>query len=134
MKRENTENSKIARDSNGLTSVCGDILRLMRSRFSQTVVTLVLAICLVCPLVELFDHWDHTIQTGNDTEYALVVLALCVGVAYSFSRFIANFPLVRLITRSVFTSSVQISFRSAQFSFTSLLFNAISPPPLELRI
>jgi len=27
-------------------------------------------------------------QTGNDTEYGLVVLALCVGVAYSFARFI----------------------------------------------
>jgi len=26
----------------------------------------------------MFDHWDDTIQTGNDTEYGLVVLALCV--------------------------------------------------------
>ncbi len=95
---------------------------------------LVLAICLVCPLVEVFDHWDHTMQTGNDTEYGLVVLALCVGVAYSFSRFIANFPLTHLMTRSIFTPSVQISFRAEQCSFTWLLFNAISPPPLELRI
>ncbi|SRR6266849_3487200 len=106
----------------------------MQPRFPSIVVTLVLAICLVCPLVEVFDHWDHTIQTGNDTEYALVVLALCVGVTYSFSRFIVKSPLARLITRSAFTSSVQISFRSAQFSFASLPFNAISSPPLELRI
>src|SRR5260370_18620176 len=106
----------------------------MRSRFRDTVVTLVLAICFVCPFLEMFDHWDHTIQTGHDTEYALVVLALCVGAAYSFSRFIVKSPLVRLITRSFFTSSIQMSSRSTQFSFTSLLFNAISPPPLELRI
>jgi hypothetical protein len=44
----------------------------MKSRFSRGVITLVLAICFVCPLIEMFDHWDHTIQTGNDTEYALV--------------------------------------------------------------
>src|SRR6267378_139518 len=108
----------------------GDILCSMRPRFPGTVVTLVLAISLVCPLAEMFDHWDHTIQTGNDTEYALVVLALCVGVAYSFSRFIIKCPLAHRPISSVFR--VQMSSRSAQFS--SLPFNAISPPPLELRI
>src|ERR1700730_1831325 len=105
----------------------------MRSRFSRTVATLVLAICLVCPVVEMFDHWDHAIQTGNDSEYSLVFLALCVGVAYSFARFIVTCPVTRCVTKSAFTSSVQISFLSAQSSFNSL-FNAISPPPLELRI
>jgi hypothetical protein len=37
-------------------------------------------------MVEIFDQWDSTIQTGNDTEYALVILALCLGAAYSFGR------------------------------------------------
>src|SRR5260370_30022040 len=106
----------------------------MRTRFSHTVATIVLAICLVCPIVEVFDHWDHAIQTGNDTEYALVVLALCMGAAYSFSRFIVKSPRAHLITNSVFTPSVQISFRPAQFNFTSLLLNAISSPTLEMRI
>src|ERR1700730_8539998 len=106
----------------------------MVSRFPRAVVTLVLTICLVCPLVEMFDHWDHAIQTGNDTEYSLVALALCVGVAYSFARFIAKCPLARYVT-SVFTSALHTSlFRPAQFSFTSPLFNAVSPPPLELRL
>ena len=45
-----------------------------------------LIICIVCPVLELFDHWDHTLQTGNDTEYTLVVLALCVGLAFSLAR------------------------------------------------
>jgi hypothetical protein len=54
----------------------------MRSRTSQITASIVLLTCLICPLVEMFDNWDHTIQTGNDTEYALVVLALCVGVAF----------------------------------------------------
>jgi hypothetical protein len=56
----------------------------MKSRFPRGVITLVLAICFVCPLIEMFDHWDHTIQTGNDTEYALVVVAICVGASYAF--------------------------------------------------
>jgi hypothetical protein len=47
---------------------------------------IVLLTCVVCPVLETFDHWDHTIQTGQDTEYALVVLALCVGVVYALAR------------------------------------------------
>jgi hypothetical protein len=33
--------------------------------------------------LKTLDNWDHTVQTGNDTEYPLVVLASCAGVAYS---------------------------------------------------
>ena len=100
----------------------------------QITVTLVLLTCLVCPLVELFDNWDHTIQTGNDTEYALVVLALCVGVAYSFARFIFRSALLGFVAKSVFASYDQKSFFSVPCSFTLLLFDATSPPSLPLRI
>src|SRR5438034_11519587 len=62
----------------------------MRSRLLHVGIVFILVVCLVCPLVELFDHWDHTIQTGNDTEYTLVILALCAGVAYSLARFIVK--------------------------------------------
>src|SRR6267378_2820294 len=102
----------------------------MRPRFPGIVVTLVLAICLVSPLVEVFDHWDHTIQTGNDTEYALVALALCVGVAYSFARFIFNSALLGFVAKSVFASYSL----PTPCSFTLLLFDATSPPSLPLRI
>jgi hypothetical protein len=47
-----------------------------------------LVICFVCPVVEMFDHWDHTLQTGNDTEYTLVFLALCVGMVCALARLI----------------------------------------------
>jgi hypothetical protein len=96
-------------------------------------VTLVLAICLVCPLVEVFDHWDHTIQTGSDTEYALVVLALCVGVAYSFARFIFRSAPLGFVAKSVFASFAQKSFFSTPWGFSLLLFDRTSPP-LPLRI
>ena len=106
----------------------------MRSRTLRITVTPVLLTCLVCPLVELFDNWDHTIQTGNDTEYALVVLALCVGVAYSFPRFIFKSALLSFLAKGVLTSCPQKSLFSAPCSFTLLLFDATSPPPLPLRI
>src|SRR5712675_3659165 len=104
----------------------------MGSKFARTVAMVLLAVCLFCPLVEMFDHWDHTIQTGNDSEYTLVVLALCVGAAYSFARFIVTCPVARCLARPLCSSSAQIFFLSAELSFSSLL-NAITPPPLELR-
>jgi len=97
------------------------------------VIAIVLLTCLVCPLVEMFDNWDHTLQTGNDTEYALVALALCVGVAYSFARFIFNSALLGFVAKSVFASYAQKSL-STPCSFTLLLFDATSPPSLPLRI
>ena|SRR6267378_714151 len=106
----------------------------MRVRASRLIATVILVTCLVCPLVELFDNWDHTVQTGNDTEYALVVLALCVGVAYSFARFIFKPALLGFLAKSLFASCAQKSFFSASSSFTSLLFDATSSPPLPLRI
>jgi len=97
------------------------------------VIAIVLLTCLVCPLVEMFDNWDHTLQTGNDTEYALVALALCVGVAYSFARLIFNSALLGFVAKSVFASYAQKSL-STPCSFTLLLFDATSPPSLPLRI
>jgi hypothetical protein len=94
----------------------------------------VLLTCFICSLVETFDKWDHTIQTGNDTEYALVVLALCVGVAYSFARFVFKSAVLGFIAKSVFASCAQKSFLAGQCSFTFLLFDAMNPPSLPLRI
>jgi hypothetical protein len=110
------------------------ILVRMRSWASRIIAIVILVTCLVCPFVEMFDHWDHTIQTGNDTEYALVVLALCVGVAYSFARFIFKSELLGFVAKSVFASCPQKSFFPAPCIFTLLLFDATNSPPLPLRI
>ena len=55
--------------------------------------TLALLICLICPVLEMFDQWDHTAQTGSDTEYTFVVLGLCLGVLYAFAQFAFWSPL-----------------------------------------
>ena len=96
-------------------------------------IAIILLTCLVCPMLEMFDQWDHTMQTGNDTEYTFVALALCVGVAYSFARFVFKYSLHGFLA-VVFTADIQKSSLSTFCRFTSLRFDEISPPPLSLRI
>jgi len=106
----------------------------MRSPASRIAATLALLVCLTCPLVETVDNWDHTIQTGSDTEYALVVLALCVGVGYSFARFVFNSSPRRFVAMSASACGALKPFFPTFRGFTLLLFDATSPPPLPLRI
>jgi hypothetical protein len=105
----------------------------MRSRVSIITGAVALAICIVCPLVDLFDQWDNVLQTGNDTEYPLVILALCVGAAFVLGRLIVT------LSPSLATSSVSYAIQSALNSIpffiapTSLALASASPP-LSLRI
>jgi hypothetical protein len=82
----------------------------------------------------MFDNWDHTVQTGNDTEYSVVLLALCVGVLYSFARFVFARVLLHFVASSDFRSWAQKTFLSLPFNSILLLFSAISPPTRALRI
>ena len=110
------------------------ILQTMWSRASRISAVVVLLTCLICPILETFDSWDDTVQTGNDTEYTLVILALCVGVAYSFAHFTFKSELLGFVAKSAFGSGSQKSFLSSPCSFTLLLLDATSFPPLPLRI
>ncbi len=106
----------------------------MRSRTFRIIAIVILVTCFVCPLVDLFDNWDHAMQTGNETEYALVVLALCVGLAYSFARFI--------LTLSLFRSAVELvsnlcACKLLPFVLRGSFFVSpipLNPPALALRI
>jgi len=107
----------------------------MLSRISKIVATLVLLICFVCPLVELFDYWDDPAPSGNDTEYSLVVLALCIGVAYTLARFtFKNWTVLDFLARSVASDVHKPSYFETSWSLTQLLFQDLSPPGLPLRI
>ena len=44
-------------------------------------VTAILAVCLGASIAQSFDWWDQAQPTGDDTETALVVVALSVGLA-----------------------------------------------------
>jgi hypothetical protein len=52
----------------------------MRQRILQLFVVTLLMVCVGAHFAELFDTWDQTLQTGNDIESALVVVALCLGI------------------------------------------------------
>ena len=116
-----------------LLKLWSDIIQLMRTRMSRAAVMIVLLTCVVCPVLETFDDWDHTIQTGQDTEYTLVLLALCVGAVYALARLI-----VRL---SSGLSSISFGPNSPRIQ-GSLLFlippialdSASGSRPLNLRI
>jgi hypothetical protein len=110
------------------------MLSTMRSRTFRVIAIIILVTCIVCPLVDLFDTWDHAIQTGNETEYALVVLALCVGLAYSFARFVLTFSLFRLAGDLVsqVCACKLFPFVLRGSSFVSPI--PLSPPTLALRI
>lgn len=60
------------------------MLRPMRISTSQVIGTLALMISFACPILELIDTWDPPIQSGNDPEYSLVIVAVCVGMGYFF--------------------------------------------------
>ena len=92
-----------------------------------------MAICLLCPLVDLFDQWDHALQTGNDTEYPLVILALCVGAAFVLGRLLVT------LSPNFSLSGVRYTLQSALSSLPDLnrptaLALASASPPLSLRI
>lgn len=94
---------------------------------------LVLAICLVCPVVEMFDCWDHTPQTGNDTEYTFVIVGLCFGALYTFARVGPKInPSLRAKTARAMDALVPVLARDSAQLVNA--FISASPPPVSLRI
>jgi hypothetical protein len=79
----------------------------------------------------MFDRWDDTARTGNDTETAIVVVVLCVGVALMGARIV-----VRLATDS--SSRVDADCVRPRSFFVDV-FGPPSPipavsPPIILRV
>jgi hypothetical protein len=112
----------------------GAIIFPVRPRASQVIAALILFTCVVCPLVEMFDKWDHTIQTGIDTEYTCVVLGLCVGAAYTFARFVFGIRLLRSVARLLSDLSGDRSLPLTQCGSLCAIPISLGPPALALRI
>jgi hypothetical protein len=106
----------------------------MRSRATTVIGSLVLAICLVSPIVDMFDYWDHSSQTGTDTESTFVIVGLCVGALYTFAHAVLK---LNENSRSRRTTSLDgVLHISLRGSF-SVIVNALvfaSPPLTALRI
>jgi hypothetical protein len=105
----------------------------MKPRASFLMVIVVLLVCLVCPLAEMFDQWDHTLQTGNDSEYTLVILALCVGASFLLKRLIplSTLPEIPMKTARALRAC---PLHPSQIGSFSVIPIHESPPLAALRI
>jgi hypothetical protein len=101
----------------------------VRRHFLQFGAFLLLLVCLCAQIAETFDFWDHTLQTGNDIEYSLVIVVLIVGAGFGLSR-VASVAM-RIVSMTSFLAS---QLRASRL-WASL--PAASPgysPPQPLRI
>ena len=48
----------------------------------------ILVLSLGAPIAELFDSWDQALEAGSDTEANVVVVALCIGVAFAIGTIV----------------------------------------------
>ena len=92
----------------------------------------ILAISLGAPIVELFDSWDQNLQAGSDTEANMVVVVLCVGVAFA----IGTVVIVNRIRGLASSSAGRVSPVLALVrEIASLLEPAPTvSPPIPLRV
>jgi hypothetical protein len=91
---------------------------------------IILAICIGAPILEMFDQWDRTLQDGNDTEINLVVVALCVGVAFSVAGAIV--ARLRAPANSHGCLVLTPASLTTQLTFATPIPN--SRPPTSLRV
>jgi hypothetical protein len=101
----------------------------MKRRAIQAATLAVVMVCLGAHVSELFYTWDNSLQSGNDIEFSLVAVALCVGAA------VVLVAVIRRLCDSWITS-VGPAPRERPFSCPLRLtptFLSFSSPPL-LRI
>ena len=93
-----------------------------------------LATSLGCPVLQMFDRWDHELQTGHDTEFIFMLLALCVAAAFLLAREIVCIGKV-LPARTIGTvcSFIRALVESLIHESTATFIFA-SPPLSALRV
>lgn len=101
----------------------------MRQKVFQFACIVLLLVVFGSHFSELFDQWDHTLQTGNDIESVLVVLALTAGAVLTLAGAVV-FLFVSIHPLGAPLEQLRISAGSPP-----LVPSAHSPPPLTaLRI
>lgn len=93
----------------------------------------ILLTCLVCPVMQAFDSWDHEIQTGHDTESALVVVVLSMGAAFVLARAAVSLSEALPAQGANIVNFLRVSLQALTLDDAEAPF-APSPPPAVLRI
>lgn len=87
---------------------------------------LILAAMLGGHFTELFDRWDHTLRTGKDADYAIVLVAACAGLAVAAAKVLM--ALVALLFNFEVSTPAPAGF--ADDAFAPALCTGPSPPLL----
>ncbi len=100
----------------------------MRKILLHSAALIILAGMLGGHITELFDHWDHTMQTGRETDYTVVVLAASVGVVFAVGKRLLS-PVIRWFIGAnpvLIAAAPLAGFRISPDSLDT------GPPPLSL--
>ena len=102
---------------------------LMRRALLRWGVLVAVGLMLCGHVTELFDHWDHTLTTGGDIDYSVVLLAASAGLAVVVAR-----HLISLLSRSKQeqTSIIDDHLSVCPISLSAASDTGLSPPPLLL--
>jgi hypothetical protein len=101
----------------------------VRRHLLQFAAFLLLLICLCGHIAETFDFWDHTLQTGNDIEYSLVMVALVAGAGFGLA-YVAAIATLPVSLASCVLSPIVAFSSCAQPPLVSPGYS----PPQPLRI
>lgn len=96
---------------------------------SRLVILVVLLICVWGHLSEIADRWDHTLQSGTDSEYSLILLALSAGAVLTLSTQLVG----RLRECGVLVLAL-VCAGPCPLVVSSRIAVTDSSPPLTLRI
>lgn len=80
-------------------------------------------------VTELFDHWDHTMRSGTDSDYLVVIIAASIGVG------LVGIKRVAAIVLSSFSHRPSVPQIAADFRSLMSESSVAGPsPPLLLPI
>jgi hypothetical protein len=108
------------------------IIPRVRRYLLRWIIVFLVAVLLCGHVTELFDEWDHTLTTGRDVDYSLVVVAACAGAIFVVARYLALslgdfrlYPLSLVPQLLIFSYAIYLETNGT----------GLSPPPsLALRI
>ena|SRR5215472_4268995 len=104
----------------------------MRRGTLFTVVLLVVVLLLGAQVSELFDTWDNTLETGNDIEFSVTVIALCIGACVLFAKLLPRS--FHSLMVGLYASLIQERMDSSGSTREArcILLSPSPPPPLRV--
>lgn len=99
----------------------------MRGFLLRSAVLIVMAAMFGGHVSELFDRWDHTLRTGKDADYAVVMVAACAGFALAAGK---SIEVLRRLVRVVADAAPYVCRLAAIHApvLKTFAFD-LSPPP-----